>query len=375
MNCSVKKNMRLAVFLPSLGGGGAERVVVSLLRGFVEKQVAVDLVLAKAEGVYLSQVPSTCRIFNLNSRGVLASLPKLVFYLRRERPFAMLSIMNYANIVAIIACFLSRVKTRLVISERCSFVGANVLPGTKGMLIRFLMKYMYPYADSIISISKSISNDIQSIFKINRENIYTVYNPLCVDVDMDKLLSSRLHKWFDEPVPVVIAAGRMVKQKDFATLLYAIKYIHFCDREIRLIILGEGEDRKSLEGIIKENGLEDCVFLPGFVSNPLAWFAQSSIFVLSSAWEGFGNVIVEAMACGVPIVATDCPHGPSEILEDGRWGRLVQVGDAKGMASAIMSTLDDEEHPDVMARAAFFSFDRAVIDYLRVIDPEQYLIK
>jgi glycosyltransferase involved in cell wall biosynthesis len=166
--------------------------------------------------------------------------------------------------------------------------------------------------------------------------------------------------------PVILAVGRLTLQKDFPTLIRAFARLR-ARRSARLVILGEGELRDELEALVAELGLTADVALPGFVDNPFSWMRGSALFVLSSAWEGFGNVLVEAMACGTPVVSTDCPSGPAEILENGKWGRLAAVGDAEALARAIAEALDDPNPPDVRARAAFFSVERSVDAYLAIL--------
>lgn len=362
----VEESMRLAVFLPSLEGGGAERVVVSLLKGFVERQIAVDLVLAKAKGVYLSQVPSSCRIIDLDSRGVLNSLPKLILYLRRERPQRMLSMMSHANIVAIMARFFSCIRFRLVVSERCALAG-NYFLGFKGRLLKICMYCIYPFADAIVAVSNGVSDDIRRELNIDCAMLNVIYNP----VDFKKIENESSlpcsNDWLNASVPIIIASGRLTKQKDFPTLLKALAKVR-AKRDVRLIILGDGEEKDYLKTITIDLGLVEYVFFAGFVRQPYTWFSRASVFVLSSAWEGLPNVLIEAMACGVPVVATDCPHGPKEILENGKWGRLVPVGDAESMAFAILETLKETIHPDVRFRANFFSLTRSVDDYLKILN-------
>jgi glycosyltransferase involved in cell wall biosynthesis len=165
--------------------------------------------------------------------------------------------------------------------------------------------------------------------------------------------------------PVILGVGRLTVQKDFPTLIRAFARVRQ-KRNARLLILGEGELRSELNALVAELGLQADVALPGFVENPFVFMRHASLFVLSSAWEGFGNVLVEAMACGMPVVSTDCPSGPAEILQNGKWGRLVPVGDVQALSEALLATLEESTHPDVAARAAECSVDRAVEGYLRV---------
>jgi glycosyltransferase involved in cell wall biosynthesis len=362
------KKQPIALYLPSLRGGGAERVMVTLANGFVARGLDIDLVLAKAEGPFLSEVDSRVRIIDLDASRVICSLPGLVRYLRRERPFAMLSALNHANIIAAWACIVSRISLRLVLSEHSTLTRS--LAGYLSCRIRILPKLMsltYPYADAVVAVSSGAADDLAAAIKLPRERIYVIHNPVVTPAMLKKSREPIDHRWFrpGEP-PVILGVGRIVRPKDFSVLIRAFAKLRE-QREARLMILGEGEERLQLEALVSELGVGEYVLMPGFVANPYAYMHQTALFVLSSAWEGFGNVIVEAMACGTPVVSTDCLSGPAEILENGRWGRLVPVGDATALTAAIIATLDDPKHPDIVRRSLDFSMDAAVERYLKVL--------
>ncbi|MCI0511147.1 glycosyltransferase involved in cell wall biosynthesis [Chromohalobacter marismortui] len=356
---------RIAVFLPSLVGGGAERVMVTLANGFAARGVPVDLVVVAAKGEYLADVSSRVRLVELGATRVLFSLPALVRYLRRERPHALLSALNHANIIALWARKLSGTKIRLVVSER-NTLSHDLSSDRFERVVPWLMRLSYPAADAIVAVSSGVADDLAQTVCLPRERIDVVYNP--INTRLAALCQAPLrHPWLKagQP-PVIVAAGRLTVQKDFATLIDAFAEVRRTHRA-RLVILGEGELRADLEARIDALGISDDVALPGFVDNPYPWMRQASLFVLSSAWEGFCNVLAEAMACGTPVVSTDCPSGSAEILEDGKWGRLVPVGDAPALARAIAATLDDETHPDVRHRARSFDLHQALHGYLHAL--------
>lgn len=360
---------KVALFLPSLRGGGAERVMVNLARGFSEKGLDVDLVLAKAEGPYLSQVPPDVRVIDLHSSRVLASLPHLVCYLRRERPQALLSTLNHANIVALWARKLARVPNRLVVRVAANLSqSASNASSARGRLMPRLIHKFYPWADAVVAISQGVADDLVKTARLPRERIQVIYNPVVTPEILEKAEEPLNHPWFapGEP-PVILSVGRLTKQKDYPTLIRAFALV--CrERPARLMILGEGEERPKLEALVRELDLDEDVSLPGFVDNPYAYMARSAVFVLSSAWEGFGNVLVEAMAVGTPVVSTDCPSGPAEILEGGKWGKLVPVGDANAMAQAILSTLSGQEvKMGFQNRALKFTIERITKYYLEAL--------
>jgi glycosyltransferase involved in cell wall biosynthesis len=365
-----KRTDKIAIYLPSLRGGGAERVMVTLANGFAERGLAVDLVLAKAEGPYLSGVKGEVRVVDLGASRVLTSLPALVRYFRRERPAAMLSALSHANVIALIARSIARVSTRLVVSEHAHFSISRANATTRrGHLIGKFMRWAYPQADGVVAVSGGVADDLAVSINIPRNTIEVVYNPVVTDDLSSRSRQMPDHPWVnDGGSPVILGVGRLTAQKDFPTLIKAVAHLRQ-EREVRLLILGEGELRAELEALVRQLRLDDAVALPGFAANPFAIMRAADLFVLSSAWEGLPTVLIEAMACGTPVVSTDCPSGPAEILENGKWGRLVPVGDVDALAEAMVATLEEHEHPDVISRAAEFSLDRAVDGYLRVLLP------
>jgi glycosyltransferase involved in cell wall biosynthesis len=358
---------RIAIYLPSLRGGGAERSTVTLANGIAARGYTVDLVLASAEGPYLQDVSSSIRVVDLRSRRVVRSLPRLIGYLRAERPKAMLSVLNHANVIALVARRIAGTDTRLIVSERNTpnsfqwdtrFRRARLMP--------WLMRRTYPMADGIVCVSAGIANDIVSLIGAG-PRAQVIYNPVVTE---ELLARGRMpfdHPWLapGQP-PVVLAAGRLTPQKDFETLILAFAGLRAM-RPARLVILGEGELRDELQALISRLGLTDDVSLPGFADNPFAWMRRSALFVLSSAWEGLPGVLIQAMASGLRVVSTDCPSGPAEILDNGKWGRLVPVGDPRALARAMAEALDDPAPPDVRIRAADFGVDRAVDAYLKAL--------
>lgn len=370
MNVITKKT-KLALYLPSLRGGGAERVMVTLANGIAQRGYAVDLVLAKAEGPYLGDVAENVRVVDLRAARVATSLPGLVRYLRRERPVAMLSALSHANVIAVLARRLAGVPVRLVISEHNNLSTSKANASSwRGSMIGHFMRWAYPYADRIVAVSEGVAHDLANHVRL--QSIDAIYNPIVTDALKTLSCAEANHPWLTaRHAPVVLGVGRLAPEKDFSTLIKAFARLRET-RDARLIILGEGELRSPLEALVRQFGLQEVVSLPGFASNPYAFMRQADLFVLSSAWEGLPTVLVEAMACGTSVVSTDCPSGPAEILENGRWGRLVPVGDEIALAEAMAATLDQTEHPDVAARAADFSVDRAVEGYLRVMVPDEY---
>lgn len=356
---------KVAIYLPSLDGGGAERITILLANALAQRGHDVDLVLANARGTYLGDVSSELRLVDLGKRRVAASLPALIRYLRCQRPDALLSGLGHANIIAILARRMAGRSMRLVVTEHNSILRG--LDTSKGRLIKWLMQRLYPQADAIACVSNGIESELKAVLGLPADKLRTLYNPVDVDGIRAQARVRPDHPWFEpgQP-PVIVSVGRLTEQKDFATLLRAFARVRrTCN--IRLVILGEGSDRAALEGLATAQGIAADVLMPGFQKNPYGWMGASALYVMSSAWEGLPGVLLEAMACGVPIVSTDCRTGPGEILEGGRWGRLVPVGDDVRLADAIKATLCDPEHPDMRERIRYFRIEDAAIAYESVL--------
>lgn len=353
---------RVAIYLPSLRGGGAERVAVLLAQGIAQHVQAVDLVLASAEGPYLNQVKPPVRVVNLESSRVLSSLPRLVRYLRNERPDSMLSLLGHANVVALLARRLTQLPHQLVVSEHNPpHLAVRHSPDKRARVVSLLARQLYPSADWVVAVSNFVAAGLQRLYRVPTYKIRIIYNPVVVpdSVGDGSLVTSKNSSF------LVLGAGRLVPEKSFETLIRAFGIV--CqERNAQLTILGEGPERSRLEHLVSTLNLQSHVALPGFVEDPFSYMRAASVFVLSSRWEGFGNVLVEALACNTPVVATDIPSA-REILEDGKWGILVPVGDANSMAEAILQTLQTPPQVDLTERAKAFSLERAVEAYLDVL--------
>ncbi len=331
---------RISFYLPSLRGGGAERITVKLVKSFLRRGYPVDLVLARAQGPYLGDVPEDCRVFDLKSSRVIKSLPRLVRYLRRERPQALVSGLNHTNVIALASSILAMVPVRVIAVEHNTFSVDMANPRYyRARLLPLLMRLLYPKADSIVAVSQGVADDLVGVFPSVRNKVKVIYNPV-IEPKLFELAEAPVeHSWFAEgSPPVILSAGRLTEQKDYPTLLRAFALVRSVT-DCRLVILGEGEERGMLESLAVDLGIDGDIWLPGFVENPYRFMKRAAVYVLSSRWEGLPTVLIEAMACGLPLVSTDCPSGPREILRDGGSGKLVPVGDVPEMARAIRETL------------------------------------
>lgn len=360
---------RIAMFLPSLHGGGAERSTLRLAQGLIQRGIEVDLVLARAEGPLRECVPPEVRVYDLATPRVLRSLAPLVFYLRKERPDGIISAMDHANIVAIAAVQIARVPCTLIVvvhsTVSVSFANSKQ---HRARWIPWLARWLYPKANWVVAVSKAVKQDVVSLYALPPEKVQVIYNPVVTPDLLRASLEPVSLPWSDAPsAPLLLSVGRLVPAKDFPTLLRAFAEIR-SRMDARLIILGEGEQRAMLENQARQQGIEHAVAFPGFVSNPYAYMRHSNVFVLPSRWEGLPGALIEALACGTPVVATDAPGGSREILEDGKWGKLVPVGDWKAMAEAIIETLRQPVPREwLQQRAQEFTIDRSTQAYLRLL--------
>jgi len=360
---------RVAFFLPNLAGGGAERVCVNLASGFLERGLDVDFVLVQANGPLMQAVPAGARTMDLAAGRMFLALWPLAGYLRQERPYALIAAPDHANLIAIWAKLLASVETRVVITNHVntSLSIRNTLK-LQEKLYPHLLRIFQRGADAIVAVSSGAADDLACLASIPRRRVTVIYNPV-VTHEIDRLMAAPLdHPWFaaGHP-PVVLAAGRLTAQKDYPTLLRAFAELRQ-QRPARLVILGEGEQRTELDSLVESLSLAADVDLHGFVDNPYAFMARCGVFVLSSAWEGFGNVLAEALACGAQVVSTDCHSGPAEILENGKYGRLVPVGDVPALTRALAVALDQPLLvASLLSRASVFSVEAATDSYLRVL--------
>ncbi len=317
-------------------------------------------------------MPDTVELVDLDASRVLTSLPRLVRYLRRERPEAMASFLDHANIVALWARRLAGYPKRLVVVEQNNLsTAARYGKSRRDRWMPRIANRFYPWADSVVGVSEGVISDLRGLVtSVSPERFQVIYNPIVTADMLERAAEPVDHPWFAEDQPVFVAAGRLRPQKDFPMLIRAFAQMR-SRHQARLLILGEGPDREPLQALIDELGLSDDVELHGYTSNPYAFFARATAFVLSSRWEGLPTVLIEALACGAPVIATDCPSGPQEILADGRFGRLVPVGDERTMAEALATAVDGQLAPGGKDSWRPYTLEAVVDDYLGVLVGER----
>ena len=366
--------LRIGIYLHDLAGGGVERMRLNLVREFAMAGTAPHLFLHAARGENLAALPPDVPVTVLGTRRTAADLLALVRQLRRHRPNVLLSSLGHNNIVAALAAALARTGTRAILTQH-NALSAELGQGWKYRALPAAYRVAAPLAARFVAVSQGVADDLSRTTGIARRRIEVIGNPV-IDAGFAARAAQKLpHPWFLDEAPVFVTAGRMVRQKDHATLLAAFAR----RREIgpaRLIVLGNGPLEPELRQQAASLGIAADLAFPGYVENPLPWFRHAAAFVLSSQYEGFGNVLVEAMGCGLPVIATDCPHGPAEILDSGRFGILVPPGDPAALAAAMALPLR-EAFPEsrLRARAATYSAAASAAAYLAlmrqlVADPE-----
>ena len=350
---------------------------LNLARELIELGYEVDVVLVKKEGSYLDTVPEGVNIvsFRILTRKYFRTfftLFPLLRYLKKERPEALVSSLTRCNVVAALARVVSRSGARVAVVEHNNFSEATrSKKGIKQWFVLFFMKVLYPRVDAVIAVSKGVADDLAEVLGMERERIAVIYNPVVTSAITERAREKTGVTWLNKgEFKTVIGIGRFSKAKNFPLLVRAFGQVARERDDARLVLLGEGEEGSAIRTEIEKLGIEERVLLPGFVENPYAYLARADVFVLSSDWEGFGNVIVEALAVGTPVVTTDCPSGPREILADGEYGTLVPVGDEDMLAEAIRNTLDNLAGPRserLIERAQEFTATRSAKEYIRTV--------
>lgn len=360
-------NVEHICFFPGhLDAGGVGRVVVNFTKGFVRRGAKVDVFVTREGGVYADNLPRTVRVFG-GAGDAKKSVLGLARYLRQERPDALYAARPHLNIVALISGCVSFTDCKVVVTEH-----SHVLPGSSAeslydLSMAKLTKYLYPLADAIVAVSCSVARSVSERMDIPLSDVDVVYNPIVDPSTQYRSAPVKVHRWLRGKRKVVVGVGRLTKEKEFSTLISAIYELRK-STDAKLLILGDGEERQRLQRRIDRKGMSEAVEMVGHVDNPTAYMRGASVVALPSRSEGFGNVLVEAMAVGTPVVATQSSGGPVEILEDGRYGPLVPPGDPMALAEGLQQMI---ERPvasrHLRRRACEFTIDKSVKSLLGVL--------
>ena len=323
--------MRVALLLPELAGGGAERVLLEVAHGLVEHGIDVDIVVVRSGGALRDSVPKAARVIDLRVKRTLFSGLRLRRYLARERPAVVISALTPTNVANVVVTRLVRPRIPTIVTQHNMTAAHSTTKADR--VAAKVASWSFPYADRIVAVSEGVATDLVDSLGIDAEKISVIHNPVISDRLLASAEAPLEHPWLADKIGrVLLAVGRLTVQKDFPTLLRAVALL---PSDHRLVLLGEGELRDELSELAEHLGISERVDLPGFTANPFPSFASADVVVLSSRYEGLPTVLIEALPFTCGIVSTDCPSGPREILEHGRWGRLVPCGEPAALAAAI----------------------------------------
>jgi glycosyltransferase involved in cell wall biosynthesis len=323
--------VRVALLLPELVGGGAERVLLEVAHGLVEHEIDVDIVLVRSGGALRDSVPNGARVVDLHVKRTLFAGRRLRRYLARERPTVVISALTPTNVANVVVSRLVRPRIPTIVTQHSMTAAHSTTKADRGGILA--SRWSFPHADRIVAVSEGVATDLVVRVGIDAERISVIHNPVISSRLFASAEATVEHPWLVDKVGrVLLAVGRLTSQKDFATLFRAVALL---PSDHRLVVLGEGELRDELSELAERLGIRERVDLPGYAANPYPSFASADVVVLSSRSEGLPTVLIEALPFTCGIVSTDCPSGPREILDQGRWGRLVPCGEPAALADAI----------------------------------------
>lgn len=359
---------KIALFAATSGHSGVETVIKNLVTGFCDLGYQVDLLTIRKHGPYLTNPPKDCSVIQFNTSHVYSSLPALVRYLRKQRPAALLTDKEKVNLTAIWARALARTDTRLAVR-----IGTTVSRDleSRGWLERktrrISLRYFHNLADTVITPSEGAANDLGR-FGLHPQRIRSIPSPIISNAMHSLAEEKEPHPCLlQEQNPVVLGVGELSKRKNFSYLLQGFAILRR-RMPCRLLILGDGKQRESLRHEARERGIEEDVFLPGYVANPYKHMRLADLFVLTSRYEGSPVVLAEALGLGLPVVSADCPSGPREILQNGAYGELVPLDSPEKLADAMYRCLQGPPDPQRQKRGAKpFFVEEAVPKYLKAM--------
>jgi len=359
----------IAFFIPSTTGGGAERVITTVAESLQRRGYAVDLLLGEVSASETT-VDEGVRVIGFNQPRISQCIVPIARYLRQTQPTIIVSTIYICNIIVATSHLLARSSSRLVlrVANTPSVHLSSRAP--RHIFARSVLPVVYQRADSIIAISEGVRNDLVDNFGVSPETVTVVYNPIDLSEVDQKSREELAHEWFqpEAAVQTIVAVGRLTEQKDYPTLLRAFSIVVANRPSARLVILGDGELRTELQQLAQDLNITQLVRFEGHVSNPYQYLTRAELFVLSSAWEGFGSVVLEALACGCPVVSTDCPSGPSEILCNGQYGQLVPIRSPSKLAAAIDHALERTHDTALLrSRAEEFAVEQIIDSYEQVL--------
>ncbi len=357
---------KVMIVLPNLAGGGAERLHVNLANDWIIRGIDIEFALLRKEGELIQLLDPNISVVDLNIDRIRNAVIPLAAHLRKTLPQVVLTAMWPLTSAVTLAWLLSGLKGKLYLSEHEHLTSSYIGQGrVKSSYLKTIVKLSYPLATGVITVSQGVKEDLCELGNLPEHKVRVIYNPAAIGIPADREAPTVKSQLWGVGVGFhILTVGRLAKEKDHASLIKAFALLPK-DINAKLVILGEGPLRAELEALVTQLKLDSRVLLPGFMVDPYPWFQSADLFVLSSLWEGFGNVIVEAFECGLPVVSTNCPSGPAEILDDGKFGKLVPVNDPAALAAAIAESLKISHDRAVLKRRAQdFSVRKISDEYL-----------
>lgn len=363
---------KISIILPSLASGGAERLAVSLANDWIHKEFLVDLVLLKdKKEPFKDLLDKDINIIDLKIERLRKSILPLFRYFKTNKPDVIWVGLWPLTSLSVISWLMSGRKGKIytIDHNQLSISTVKILKIPK-FILKIITRITYPFASGCMAVAEGVKRDILSLTGLDQSKIKVIYNPAARGIGKEYVAttSEKSSLWGEDPGHCLLSIGTLKEQKNFQLLIKAFADL---SKEIKasLIILGEGDLRPDLENLIKDLNISHKVFLPGFVNDPSKWLLSADLFVLSSNWEGLPTVLIEALDCGLPVVSTDTPTGPSEILQGGRWGTLVEPNDAKALTNAIEQNLNKiHDRNALMSRAEEFSVESISTKYLEYFE-------
>ena len=370
------KSKKIAFFTPTLHGGGAERMMVDIANEFLLSGYEVDLLFVTSKGADLMPlIRPGINLVNFSSGKMQFVIPRLISYLRKSNPHAIISTQFHANLALAFSSLLANYKGE-VIYRLCNMMttywrGNSKYRNLKGwLLIKLLMPFTFKRASVIVAQTQAMKEEVITDYSASLDKIKIIPNFIDQQRIDDLAIEEVDHEWLNDRekgVPIVLSAGRLDLQKDWNTLLLAFEKLQ-SKIKTKLIIIGDGPDRKKIESHIKESSLENTISLAGFQLNPFCWISKADLLVLSTFGEGFPNVVIQALACDCPVVSTDVPSAPREILENGKWGKLSKIQDINSLSDCMFESLSSQSSLNLKDRAQKYSKDKVIVEWYKVIE-------